>query len=136
MPRIGSKTACARHNFASDFTRCRVIKHGGQVNQQSNMPNLFATDGAPAQVYMLSADDLTRVMRDMFARFSKEREREAETADTFISREEVAKLLKVSYPTLWRWSVSGYLTPVKVGSRVLYRKKDVAALTGKKGGAL
>lgn len=99
------------------------------------MPNLFTTSGNPAQVYVLGAEDLQRVMGDMLARFTGEREREAEPECAFITREEVAKLLKVSYTTLWRWSISGYLTPAKVGSRVLYRKQDVDALTSRKGGA-
>jgi len=59
----------------------------------------------------------------------------------FISRKEVAELLKISLPTLNQWSKLGWLLSYKMGNRVLYDAQEVQqALTNvtaykhKKGG--
>jgi excisionase family DNA binding protein len=45
--------------------------------------------------------------------------------DDLLSRKEAAYYLKVSLPTLNSWERSGYLQPVRFGSRVYYRKSDL-----------
>lgn len=45
-----------------------------------------------------------------------------------ISQDEVADKLGVSKNTLWRWSKTGYLTPIKVGRKPFYKLSDVEAL--------
>lgn len=59
-------------------------------------------------------------------------------ADEFMSRDEVAALLKVSLPTLWRWSKAevGILTPYHIGNQVRYLKSEVLSAAkgaGKRG---
>lgn len=43
----------------------------------------------------------------------------------FISRHEVAELLKISLPTLNEWTKLGWLKSYKIGARVLYKKQEV-----------
>lgn len=51
--------------------------------------------------------------------------------EKLLSREEVCDQLAVTKPTLWRWAKRGYLVPVKVGNRPLYRQSDILKLTTK-----
>jgi excisionase family DNA binding protein len=46
-------------------------------------------------------------------------------SNTLLTREEVSRLLKVSYPTLWSWNKSGTLKAKKMGKKVFYNKEDV-----------
>lgn len=48
--------------------------------------------------------------------------------DNCLSRKEVTEKLHVSEGTLWRWEKYGYLSPLKVGGRVLYRTTDIETL--------
>lgn len=51
--------------------------------------------------------------------------------DSLISKKEAMEGFSVSHTTLWKWEKSGYLTPVRVGKRVYYRREDVKNLTKK-----
>jgi hypothetical protein len=44
---------------------------------------------------------------------------------SFLSREEVAKMLKVSLPTLNEYSKNGIVQSYRVGNRVLYRLDEI-----------
>lgn len=64
-----------------------------------------------------------------------------EDASEYITRKEVAKILKVTLPTLHDWTKLGWVKGYKIGSRVLYKRHEVeAAIEGvlnqkhKKGG--
>jgi len=50
---------------------------------------------------------------------------EEENQDRLITRNETAEMLKVSFPTLWRWEQRGTLVPVRIGKRNLYSLNDV-----------
>ena len=43
----------------------------------------------------------------------------------YLSRKEVAKLLKITLPTLHDWTKLGYLKAYKIGTRVLYKPSEV-----------
>jgi len=43
----------------------------------------------------------------------------------FISRQEVANLLKITLPTLHDWTKLGWLQSYKIGNRVLYKLHEV-----------
>ena len=53
---------------------------------------------------------------------------EASPSDPFLSREETARMLHVSKPTLRNWEKLGILVPRRISRRVLYRRQDVLAL--------
>ena len=50
------------------------------------------------------------------------------TIAEFLTAKETAEFLKISPSTLIRWNKSGYLTPVRVGSRKMYRIEDLEAI--------
>lgn len=49
------------------------------------------------------------------------------SAVEYLSREETAKLLRVSFETLRKYEKAGTLLPCRLGRRVLYRSSDVEA---------
>ena len=48
-----------------------------------------------------------------------------ETAPRYLSRQEVATLLKISLPTLNEYTRTGIIKGSRIGSRVLYAESDV-----------
>ena len=51
------------------------------------------------------------------------------------TREETADFFQVSFQTLYNWKKHKILNPVRVGTRVYYKKADVYALLNKEGGS-
>jgi len=45
----------------------------------------------------------------------------------YLSRKEVAKLLKITLPTLHDWTKQGWLKAYKMGTRVLYKQDEIEA---------
>ncbi|WP_180979727.1 helix-turn-helix domain-containing protein, partial [Elizabethkingia anophelis] len=52
-------------------------------------------------------------------------EKETDEEKEYYTREETAKFLKVSFPTLFHWNKDGKLKAKKLGKRVYYSKEDV-----------
>ena len=83
--------------------------------------------GAAGVMVVMSAADLKAAMGAMY------QEQQAQTAAAIaahrerptLSRAEAARALNVTLTTLWRWDKIGYLCPVKIGSKVLYRASDI-----------
>lgn len=88
-------------------------------------------------IIQISLNDLREVVKDLYHE-ERKRTEEAISANRehpTLTRKETAKMLGVSLSTLWQWEKSGYLTPVKIGTKVMYRPTDVdALLTKHKGG--
>lgn len=84
-------------------------------------------------ILQVSLEDLKEVVRTLY---QEERKRTQEAINASreratLTRKETAKLLGVTLSTLWQWSKSGYLVPVKIGTKVMYRPKDVEAMLTK-----
>ena len=52
---------------------------------------------------------------------------ESQKEEKYLTINTVIDMLKVTRATLWRWANDGYLVPLKVGKRTLYRESDVNA---------
>lgn len=93
--------------------------------------------GDPGVMLVISAADLKNTVSEMCEAHRREtaaaiaRYRERPT----MTRQEAAKALNVTVGTLWRWAEMGYLEPVKIGTKVLYRATDIEAMLNRKGGA-
>ena len=48
--------------------------------------------------------------------------------ETYMTPDEVANTIGVSKNTLWRWERTGYLVPVKIGRKSLYKRSKVDSL--------
>ena len=92
----------------------------------------------------LTVDDLIFHIEAIFeAKMSSQIQKKTEKESQYITRKEVASLLKVSLPTLHDWTKLGWLKSYKIGNRVLYKKDEVEQSLnqvlfqkGKKGGVL
>lgn len=94
-------------------------------------------EGAPGVMLVVSAADLKNVVGEMCRAHYRQTEdailkhREHPT----MTRREVARALNITLSTLWRWAKDGYLVPVKIGTKVLYRASDIDRMLERKGGA-
>jgi len=50
---------------------------------------------------------------------------EKKVQQSYLTRKEVTQLLKISLPTLWRWTKQNKLQAYFIGSRVLYKLEEV-----------
>jgi len=48
-----------------------------------------------------------------------------ERTDRLITRTEARDMLRVSYPSLWRWQQTGKLCPVKIAGKIMYSLNDI-----------
>ncbi len=53
--------------------------------------------------------------------------------EQLLSKKEVLEKFNVCPTTLWNWSKSGYLIPVKIGRKVSYRQVDIERLIIERG---
>lgn len=88
------------------------------------------TEGAEGVMVVMSASDLKAAMASMFAKHEAKTAAaiEAHREQPTLTRHQASKVLNVTLSTLWRWARDGYLTPVKIGSKVLYRASDIDKL--------
>lgn len=85
------------------------------------------------QVFQMSMEDLKDIIREAVISGLPPVNNSNETlcADSddensdLLTREEVKNILKVSYPTLWKYNRDGILKAKKIGSRVYYSKADL-----------
>ena len=77
-------------------------------------------------MYMISAADLERILRNLVNDLISEREEVKK--ETYISANQVSNLLGVSKSTLWRWEKENYLVPVRVGNKLRYKESEVKHL--------
>mgnify|MGYP000854542107 CR=1 FL=1 len=75
----------------------------------------------------VSLDDL-RSFSTEFIRQTKtalEAELIATRQESYLTRLETAGFMKVDQATLWRWAKRGYLSPIEVGGKRMYRMSDL-----------
>jgi hypothetical protein len=72
-------------------------------------------------------EELVRKVRAEAEREQARRDRQA--GDHLVRKEDARAILGNPDPsTLWRWEKAGYLTPVKIGVKVFYRRSAIDAL--------
>ena len=54
--------------------------------------------------------------------------------ETYLSPDQVAKILDVDKSTLWRWQKQNYLMPVEVGGKRRYQMSDIKKILKKTAG--
>ena len=72
-------------------------------------------------------DALISRARLELAEKAEQAKKQQEDDETFLTRKEASAYLDVCETTLWKWAKPdcGYLLPVRVGSKVKYRKSDL-----------
>ena len=90
-----------------------------------NLTELSQT-GASISV-TISLSDLTTFAQGLINNTKKQLEADviAATEERYLSRAETCEFLQVDQSTLWRWANRGYLMPVEMGGKRLYRLSDL-----------
>lgn len=55
----------------------------------------------------------------------------AKKQETYVKPKDASKILQVDLSTLWRWNKMGYLIPIEVGGKRLYKQSDIDAILNK-----
>lgn len=92
---------------------------------------------ATAVCYTVTHDDLLEFAREIVERTKDMNEAEkvevsASKADDYYTRKEVMALVKRCDSTMTKWAQAGYLVPLRIGGKFLYRKADVDKILGLK----
>ena len=103
------------------------------------MDLLSLAKSCPDMSITIRLGDLLKANADLARTVREEAEAEAarrieQYGDALVQKEEarVQLLGGVDPSTLWRWEKRGYLTPVRIGVKVFYRKGELARLIGMK----
>jgi excisionase family DNA binding protein len=73
----------------------------------------------------LNVDELLLKIGELIEKKLNQRNLPEADAKSFLSRLEVANLLKISLPTLNEWTKLGWLQSYKIGNRVLYKSNEI-----------
>lgn len=75
----------------------------------------------------VSLDDLRTFSNELIRQTKSELEAEliATRQESYLTRLETAGFMKVDQATLWRWAKRGYLSPIEVGGKRMYKMSDV-----------
>ena len=98
----------------------------------TNIKDLLRDERANVNV-ILSLDDLREFVNELVENGTATAPApvEVERSRELMTRDEVCEYLGVTKPTLHRWNKQGYLTCIKVGSKVRYRREDIEAFAVK-----
>lgn len=85
--------------------------------------------------YTVTHNDLLDFARQIVERTKQMSDAEraeipASTKDAYCTRKEVMALLRRCDSTMTKWARSGYLVPVRIGGKFLYKKADVERVMG------
>lgn len=86
------------------------------------------------QIESTSLDELIGRIRAILNELKAQTSDSSQQEEELRTREETAEFFRVSYQTLHNWKKDKILLPIKVGTRVYYRKTDIDNLIIKKGG--
>lgn len=84
-------------------------------------------------ILQVSASDLRQIISEMYHSERKHTQKaiEGHRERPTLSRKEAAEALGISLATLWHWAKDGYLVPVKIGNKVMYRPSDIEKILQK-----
>lgn len=103
------------------------------------MENVLNKDTGHSLVLMTS-ESFQEALEDVFVRAKQAaiaeidaRTRASQDEDRVITKQEAMQTLGKSSNTLWKWARRGYLKPVKLGGRVMYKVSDLQKITEMEG---
>ena len=77
------------------------------------------------QVFEISLDEFRNMISDVVDKHMKQFDKDS--PEELLTRKEVTERLKISLPTLHKYSELGILTQHKIGERVYYRWSEILA---------
>jgi predicted site-specific integrase-resolvase len=83
---------------------------------------------------VVSLNDLKELFKEIYDEREAEKKAVADNEhdNELVGADDTAKILNVKKNTLWRWSKSGYLIPVKIGRKPFYKQADIDRIKGNK----
>lgn len=118
-----SNTGCMDANFEQQLLANQLVS---EVRRTPGHVSFTFTDAgvlAFAKAMQLAGEEQRSAMQ------SSSQSLFPESDESMFSKKDVMIGLNVSHTTLWKWQKSGYLTPVKIGKRVYYKRGDIERLT-------
>lgn len=90
------------------------------------------SSGANIQI-TIGANDLMQCFRSAIQEAKNELESGilAKKQESYVKPKEASGQLQVDLSTLWRWAKAGYLVPIEVGGKRLYKQSDIDAILNK-----
>lgn len=81
----------------------------------------------PGMIVSISVGDLMRANQELIDNTKRDMEKQLEEAnhETYLNVAKVTEMLGVDRSTLWRWSQSQYLVPIKIGGKIRYKMSDI-----------
>ncbi len=81
-------------------------------------------------IYQVSGADLMAFAQELINETQRttEAQMEAQRSESYLSPEQVCKMLDVDLSTLWRWNKRGYLCHTKMGAKNRYKRSEVIKL--------
>jgi hypothetical protein len=77
-------------------------------------------------LHNVSAEQITNLFEGLQKQLTELKQNfEPKVPTEYLTRNEVAEMLKVDLSTLWLWQKKGKLIPVGIGNRVYYRRSDI-----------
>ncbi len=73
----------------------------------------------------ITIEELRLLITDIVHSTTDDKPLSATTDKGYLTREEVAKLLRISLPTLHDWTKTGTIKAYRIGRRVLYKENEV-----------
>lgn len=91
-------------------------------------------EGESQVIIQVTADALKTVVEEMYRKVEERAKAECEQLreKATITRKDACEILGVAPSTLWRWNKEGYLKPVRIGAKVLYKRSDIDRLLSNK----
>lgn len=83
------------------------------------MSKIVLVQATPEELKALISESVKPLVDDIKANFKPKE------PTTYLTRQEVADLLKINLTTLWHWTNQGKLTAYSIGSRIYYKRKQV-----------
>lgn len=84
----------------------------------------------------MSGAELKQLLGEWFVEimknFQENLEKNKPIEEKYLTADETAEILGVDKSTLWRWNKCGYLSNVKIGSKVRYRLTDVESFMNRR----
>jgi predicted DNA-binding transcriptional regulator AlpA len=94
------------------------------------MDNLFSLieNGSGKIKLEVSGEDLLTFSNQLINRTKEELASvvvEKNREETYLTKADVKHLCGICDATVWHWQKRGYLSPIRIGRKVMYRKSDI-----------
>ncbi len=97
-----------------------------------DISSLLESHGSSVIRLEVSSEDLYAFSQELIAQAKSELSTSKESPQQMrmLTRQETMERLKVTGTTLWNWERKGFLMPVHMGNKNLYREADIEKLLG------